>query len=138
MAIAKWTPWQELDSMERRMRRFFDDAGFVPGFLPPADVFETDDEFVVELEVPGFKQPQLSIQQTDHLLTIKGEHEATVEKKERAFLLHERLERSFERRFQLPSEVDTAQLKGSFHEGVLTVRAPKTVAAKPHQVPIGK
>ncbi len=136
MAIAKRTPWQELDLMERRMRRFFDEVGFAPGYLPPADIFETDKEFVVELEVPGFKEERLAIEQTDHLLTIKGEREEAVEQTERAFHLHERLERSFERRFRLPPEVDTKRLKGSFHEGVLTIRAPKTPDARPHRIAI--
>jgi HSP20 family protein len=136
MAIAKRTPLQELDLMERRMRRFFDDVGFAPGFLPPADVFETEKEFVVELEVPGFTEDRLAVEQTDHVLTVKGEREDAIEKQERAFHLHERLERSFERRFRLPPEVDTKHLKGSFHEGVLTIRAPKRPDATPHRVPI--
>jgi hypothetical protein len=38
MAIVKWEPWTDLDLMERRMRRFFDLAGFVPAPLPAADV----------------------------------------------------------------------------------------------------
>ena len=41
MAIVKWEPWTDLDLMERRMRRFFDVAGFVPAPLPAADVYET-------------------------------------------------------------------------------------------------
>ncbi|MGZ8694661.1 MAG: Hsp20/alpha crystallin family protein [Gaiellaceae bacterium] len=138
MAITRWEPFQELESMERRMRRFFDEVRLVPGFLPAADVYETDEEYVVELEVPGFEQPQLTIEQSDHTLTIRGDRAEATEKTERAFHLHERLARSFERRFQLPREVDTKRVEGTFHEGVLTVHAPKAPAAKPRRIPIGK
>lgn len=137
MAVAKWTPWEELESMERRMRRFFDDLGFVPGYLPAADVYETDDEFVVEVEVPGFTEAELAVEQSDHVLTIKGDRAQTKEKTEREFYLRERLARSFERRFRLPPEAATRELASTFHEGVLTVHAPKAAAAKPRRIPIG-
>jgi HSP20 family protein len=138
MAISRWEPFQELESMERRMRRFLDEVRLVPGLLPAADVYETDEEYVVELEVPGFKEPELTIEQSDHTLTIRGDRAETTEKTERAFHLHERLARSFERRFKLPPEADTKRIEGTFHEGVLTVHAPKAPAAKPHRIPIGK
>ena len=56
MAITRWAPFQELDSMERRLRRVFEDAGLAPKLTPAADICETDDRFVVELEVPGFEK----------------------------------------------------------------------------------
>ena len=63
--IVKWTPFQELDSMERRMRRMFEEIGFAPTLLPAADTYETDEEFVVELEVPGFAEKELVIEVSD-------------------------------------------------------------------------
>ena len=72
MTIVKWTPFTELDSMERRMRRLFEEIGFAPGLAPAADVYETDEEFVVELEVPGYEEKELSIEVSDHTLAIKG------------------------------------------------------------------
>jgi len=56
MAATKWAPSPELDSMERRVRRLFEEIGFAPALAPAADVYETDDEFVVELEVPGYEE----------------------------------------------------------------------------------
>ena len=51
--LVKWNPFRELDLMERRVRRMFEDVGFAPAPLPAADVYETESEFVLELEVPG-------------------------------------------------------------------------------------
>ena len=136
MAIVRWTPFTELDSMERRMRRVFEEIGFAPGLAPAADVYETDDEFVVEVEVPGYEEKELSIEVSDHTLAVKGSREKTKQEKTKEFSLHERLEREFERRFVLPSEADTEHLKAVFGKGVLEVRAPKLQAVKSTKVEI--
>lgn len=138
MEIVKWTPFRELEAMERRMRRLFDEAGFATALLPAADVYETDDEYVVELEVPGFDEQELAIEVTDHTLRVKGERAEEKEKRDKTFRLHERLERSFERRFELPTEADTEAVKAEFKKGVLEVHAPKAQAAKPRSIAIGK
>jgi HSP20 family protein len=138
MAIVRWTPFTELDSMERRMRRVFEEIGIAPGLVPAADVYQTADEFVVEVEAPGFDQKELSIEVSDHTLAIKGSHSGTREENEREFALHERLEREFERRFILPRDADTEHVKAVFSKGVLEVRAQKLPAAKAKQVAITK
>src|SRR6476660_7745080 len=104
MTIEMWMPLQQLDLVERRLRRLFEEAGFAPPLLPAADVYETADDFVVELDVPGFAEKELEIEVSDHTLTIKGEQTETKEEMEKAFRLRERLEREFERRFALPIE----------------------------------
>jgi len=138
MAIVRWTPFTELDSMERRMRRIFEEIGFAPVLAPAADVYETDDEFVVEVEAPGYEEKELSIEVSDHTLAIKGSHSGTQEQKQREFALRERVEREFERRFILPSEADTEHLKAVFSDGVLEVHAQKLPAAKAKHVAITK
>jgi HSP20 family protein len=128
--MIKWAPFRELDVFDRRFRRLFEDFGLAP-VVPAADVYETPEEFVVELEVPGYAEKELGIEVTDHLLTVKGERAETREQKEKAaFLLHERLERHFERRFELPVDADTDAVKAVFKQGVLEIRAPKAIEAK--------
>jgi HSP20 family protein len=136
MTIVEWTPFTQLDPMERRMRRILDGIGFAPGFAPAADVYETDDEFVFELEVPGYDEKELAIEVSDHTLAIKGTHEKTEQERTREFAVHERIEREFERRFILPSEVDTEHLKAVFTNGVLEVHAEKLPIVKPKKVKI--
>ena len=136
MAIVRWTPFTELDSMERRMRRVFEEIGFAPGLAPAADVYETDEEFVVELEVPGYEEKELSIEVSDHTLAVRGSREKTREEKAKEYTLHERLEREFERRFVLPREADTEHVKAVFGKGVLEVHTQKVPTAKAQQVAI--
>jgi HSP20 family protein len=135
-AIEKWSPLHELDSMERRMRRVFEEAGFAPTLQPAVDIYETDDEFVVELEVPGFEENELGIEVSDHRLTVKGQRQEVKEKKEKTFRLRERLDREFERRFELPAEAETKHLKAKFRKGVLEVHAPKLAISKPTKIEI--
>lgn len=135
--LDKWTPLHELELMERRMRNLFNTAGVLPAPLPAADVYETDDEFVVELEAPGFEQKELAVEVTDHTLTIKGARSETTDETEKSFRFHERLERGFERSFPLPVAADAEHVKARFEKGLIEVRAPKLKAAKPRKIPIG-
>ena len=136
--MVKWSPLQELDSMERRMRRMFEEIGFAPTLPPAADIYETDEEFVVELEVPGFEEKELGIEVSDHQLTVKGARTEEKEQQERIFRLRERLERAFERRFVLPAEADTEHVRATFHKGMLEVHAPKVEVSRPKKVAITK
>jgi HSP20 family protein len=136
MTIVKWTPLMELDPIERRMRRWLEEFGFAPLVAPPTDIYETEDEYVVELEVPGFDEKELTVEVVDHTLAIKGERVAVKEEEKKEFALHERLAGRFERRFALPVAADTDQVKALFAKGVLEVHAPKAPIAKPRKVTI--
>jgi HSP20 family protein len=136
MALEPLIPFRELDSMERRMRRLFEGWGFAPTLVPAADIYETPEELVVEIEVPGFEEKDLEVEVTDHVLTVKGTRKEVKEEKDKTFRLHERLDREFMRRFELPPEADTTKVKAVFTKGVLELHTPKTVEAKAHRIPI--
>jgi HSP20 family protein len=137
LTLDRRTPLRELDRMERRMRRLFEDRGLFAFEAPATDVYETEADYVVELEVPGFDRDELTVEVADHTLVVSGEHEEEAEKAGRELLLHERLERRFERRFELPREVDADKVVAQCEKGVLTVHVPKTGSkAKPRKVTI--
>ncbi len=131
--LVRWNPFRELELMDRGMGRMLMP---LPALLPAADVYETEDEFIVELEVPGYEQKELAIEVSDHVLTVKGEHKQAIEETEKTYRLHERPEREFERRFELPTIFDTAKLTATFQQGVLELHAPRVEAAVPKKIPI--
>jgi HSP20 family protein len=137
-SLVKWSPFRELDLIERQMRRMLEDVGIAPAMLPAADVYETEVEFVLEVEVPGYAEKELTIEAVDHTVAISGERKVVEERKEKTFRLHERLEKHFERRFEPPLEADTEHLRAVFEKGVLEVHAPKSPEAKPRKITIGK
>lgn len=138
MAIVKWDPWHELEAMERRMRRMLDLPSSVT--LPSADVYETDTEWVAELEVPGFEDKDLTVEVVGEAVRVAGQREQSKEEQKKSFHVKERLESSFERRFMLPPGADADAVAATFDKGVLHIRAPKTVAAagRPKSITIGK
>lgn len=136
--IVKWSPFHDLDVIERRMRRLLEDVGVAPEPIPAADLYETPREVIVELDVPGFEEKELELEVTDHTLTIKGERKEEKEEKDTTFHLHERLEKRFERRFTMPPEADLDKIEAHFGKGVLEVHVPKVEQAKPRTIEITK
>jgi HSP20 family protein len=136
-SLERWTPIRELDRMERRMRRLFEDAGFFAA-APASDVYETEAEYVIEIEVPGFEEGDLEVEVADHGLVVKGTRTEETHEERTSVLLHERLEREFERRFDLPFAGDLEHVSAGFDKGVLTLHVPKVEAARPRKIAIGQ
>lgn len=136
--IVKWSPFRDLDVIERRMRRLLEDVGVAPEPLPAADLYETAGEVVVSVDVPGFEEKELGIEVSDHTLIVKGERTEEKERQDKTFHLHERLEKHFERRFAMPAETDLENVKAVFGKGVLEVHVPKIEQAKPRTIEITK
>ena len=81
-------------------------------------------------------EEELTLEVSDHSLTIKGTREELKDENDKTFRLHERLEREFERTFAFPPEVDTEQVTAGFVKGVLEVRAPKLSIPESREIPI--
>ena len=133
---ARWDPFRELDELYDRMNRLWE-TGLVPGaerWAPLADVEETDDAYSVEIDLPGGAREDIDIQLDDRELTDSGE----VKEKERSGILRRRTRRvgQFHYAVRLPGDVDADNVTASLHEGVLTVRVPKSQAAKPRRIAI--
>jgi HSP20 family protein len=136
MNLVRWSPLPEFEALDRRLRRMFDEFGIVPTAIPATDVYETDKEYAFEFEVPGFEEKELTVQVSDHTLVVKGERTETKDERKKEYRLHERLEKVFERRFELPREADPKGIGAEFAKGILTVRAPKVEAIEPRKVEI--
>ncbi len=135
-AVAGWDPLRELDELADRVNRLWE-AGFdggLQGWAPLADVEETDDSYVVEIDLPGVKRDEVDIQLTDRQLTVSGE----VTEKERTGILRRRTRRvgRFQYSVTLPADVDADGVSARLDDGVLTVRVPKAEQAKPRRIPI--
>jgi HSP20 family protein len=135
MTLVRWSPFQDLETVDRRMRRMLDQVGIVPAW-PAADVYESNGEYIYELEVPGYEEKDLAVMVRDHMLTVRGEKTEKKEEKEKTFYLNERLAKKFERRFELPAEAMTDKVAAEFKQGVLIVHAPKAAEIEPRTIAI--
>jgi HSP20 family protein len=139
MALVRWNPIGELAGLEiDRLNRMFSDLySETTRWVPPVDIFETENhEVVIKAEVPDVRREDLKVSFENQVLTITGERKAP----EPAAGDHvQRLERrhgSFVRSFTLPVSVDASNISASYKDGVLTVRLPRREDAKPKTISV--
>lgn len=135
---ARWDPFAELNRLNQQLQSYLDRWGEVPelagGFTPLADVEETDDAYVVEIELPGIKRDDASVEVAGRRLTVSGERK----ERERVGILRRRTRTvgRFHYEVVLPGEVDEDGVSASMEEGVLSVRVPKAASERPRRIPI--
>ena len=105
-------------------------------WAPSVDISETDDAFEVRAELPGVVKDDVHISVKDNLLTLSGEKRQENVDDAQNYRRVERRYGSFQRRFTLPPEVATDDIKAEFNDGVLTLSIPKPEAVKPTEIPI--
>lgn len=108
-------------------------AWFQPGVGAPLNVWEENDTFFAEAEVPGLKHEDLDVSVVGNQLTIKGRRDAAAEK-ETVFHRRERSVGEFVRAITLPAEIDADKVSATLNGGVLTVTLPKAETAKPRKI----
>lgn len=119
----------------RLMDELFRSSGIgsrVTGFTP-LDVRETDDEYLVMVDLPGVKPDDVTIEVNDAVLTVSGSR-VPVETGE--LQLSERPYGSFVRSLTLPKGVDSDKIMADFRGGVLELRIPKPAEVKPKKIAI--
>ena len=105
-------------------------------WVPSVDISETDDDFEVRAELPGVAKDDLHVSVKDNLLTLSGEKRQEKRDDTQNYRRVERRYGSFQRRFSLPTEVKTDDIKAEFGDGVLTLSIPKPEAVKPTEIPV--
>jgi HSP20 family protein len=105
-------------------------------WVPPVDLVEAEDHFVLRADLPGLSEEDVAIEVQDGTLTISGERAAEHEQRERGWYRIERSFGSFRRSLTLPDGVDAEAISASFDRGVLEVRIPKPAERKPRRVEI--
>ena len=130
------------EPFSREVDRLFD-AFFGGGeggsrrWVPPMDLVEAEDHFVLKADLPGLSEDDVSIEIDDGALKISGERKAEHESNERGWYRVERAFGSFARTLSLPEGVDADAVSASFDRGVLEVTIPKPEQRKPRKVAIG-
>jgi len=105
-------------------------------WVPPMDLVEADDHFVLKADLPGLSDDDVAIEVRDGTLKISGERKEEHEESERGWYRVERSFGTFSRSLTLPDGVDPDGIKAEFHDGVLEVRIPKPEERKPRRIEI--
>ena len=144
MALIRWDPVRELDSLQSDMNRLFDSffqgkvANGVGGrrWIPAMDLVETADHLVLRADLPGMTEDDINIEIKDGVLTVTGERKGEHEERSEGFYRVERAFGSFSRSLSLPDGVDAGGVSARFDKGVLEVKIPKPEESKPQRVQI--
>lgn len=137
--LGRWDPFGELGRLNQQLQRYVDHWRDLPsswgdGFAPLADVEETDDAFVVEIELAGIKKGDVDIELSGRRLVVSGERK----ERERAGILRKRTRTVGHFRYEvvLPTELDEDGASAGLDEGILTVRVPKAASDRPRRITV--
>lgn len=145
MEVVHLQPLREMANLQRAMDRMFEDSFFRPsrflaepisGVDAPVDLYQTDDDVVVKVSLPGFKPEEVDISIVGNTLTIKGEHSEEKEEKKKDYLRRERSYGAFSRSLVVPVSVQAEKAEANFDNGVLTLTLPKAEETKPRQIKV--
>ncbi len=121
--------------------RMFDEVFSRPQFHvaaggPEADFYETENDFVLEMDLPGFTQEDVDVTVEKGVLSISGERTVEREEGQGTYHLRERSWGKFSRSFSIPHTIDGDRVKAEFAKGVLMVTLPKAPEAKARKIEI--
>lgn len=143
-AINRWDPIRDVsslqDEVERMFRQAFGGRGETPAatgaWSPALDVEETEEGFVLHVELPGVTADDVEVSLEDDVLTITGERGFYTDKAAEGFRRIERRFGRFHRAIRLPDRVDVNAVEASYRDGLLTITVPKAEEAKPRRIEV--
>lgn len=145
MNIVRWSPLRDFMNMQERLNQFFRDDFqkeseannlSMTSWSPSTDIYETKDEYVFKIEVPGMTRDNIEIEFKDDTLIIKGERKEESEVKKEDYHRIERICGSFTRSFNIPKNVDEKKIDAAIKDGILELHIPKKEEAKAKAIPI--
>lgn len=136
MAIVKWTPMNMMDDMDR-----FPDAGWMPMIPqrimnPAMDVYEDQDQVIVETPLVGIEPSKVNIEIEDNILKISGQSGHQSEVDDKNYYRKEVRYGSFYRAISLPKAVVGEKANATYKDGILKIAMPKADEAKPKKITV--
>lgn len=134
MALVRYNPWQEMNSLQRQLNRLFDDALTSDNWgdfsnlskLPAAELTETNDALHLKLEVPGMEAKDLDIQVMADRVAISGERKSEIKEKTRSEFRYGK----FQRVIPLPARIQNTNVTADYKDGILNLTLPKSEEEK--------
>ncbi|HPM27986.1 MAG TPA: Hsp20 family protein [bacterium] len=137
--IMPWSPWREMASMREALDRMFDEGVTTltrnsDWQYPAINVRQTENNILIEADVPGMKQEDIDIEISDNMVTIAGERKASHEEKGANYFHKEVSFGSFRRSINLPVDVKGDKASADIVDGTLVVKLPKAEPEKPKTI----
>jgi HSP20 family protein len=140
MTVVRYEPWSLVNRFQRDIDRLFgtpqttaNDSG---AWLPPVDISEEDNQFLVRVDLPGVDPKAVEITSEQGVLTIRGRREESRRETRDGYRRIERVNGEFQRRFSLPESADVHNIKAKAVNGVLEVSIPKLAQVQPQRITV--
>ena len=131
MAIVKWEPilprWWRMP--------WLDEEDWIE-YEEGLNVYETDDELVIEAYVPGVSEDEIDVSIEDNVIRIKAEHKEDKEKKKKKVVYRQTAQASYFYSTTIPCPVKTDKAEAVLENGVLKITLPKAEEAKPKKIAV--
>lgn len=144
--LIRFSPGHELRRMQNEIDRLFNDFFPTPNekvaeektavWTPRVDLSETEDAYILKLDVPGIDKKDLSINFQDGTLTISGERKSDNREEGKNFVRIERQFGHFFRSFNIPAAVKADKIEAKYTNGELEIQVPKAEEVKPISVKV--
>ena len=140
--LVRWEPLREIASLQNEMSRFMNgllegNGRTNQGWVPALDVWETENEIVYALDLPGISEDKIAVELDAGALTVTAERERNEEQSEQHFYRFERRYGTFSRTFTVPQGVSDSDVTADYQNGVLEVHIKKPEQPKPKQIQVG-
>ena len=140
MTVVRYEPWALVNRLQKDIDRLFGapqttatDSG---AWLPPVDIHEEAQQFILNVDLPGVNPAAVEITSEHGVLTIRGKREEARREDAQGYRRVERVTGEFLRRFSLPDSVDTQNIKAKAANGVLEVAIPKLAQVQPQRIAV--
>lgn len=143
MALIRWEPFREIESMQRQMNRLFDQMTTYNGglgndgdridnmtLMPATEIHETPNEVKLKVEVPGVEANDLDVKVSAEAVAIQGERKTEIEHEDKSMRRSEFRYGSFARVIPLPARIQNDKVQAEFKNGVLCLTLPKAEEEK--------
>lgn len=129
MLLTKFDPFKQLKEMEKSFYNYPTNEG-VNGFVPVVNTREGESAYHIDVDLPGVKKEDISVDVDKNVLTIAGERKTKDEVKEEDYYKIETSFGKFSRSFTIPESVDIENIEARSEDGVLEVIIPKIEETK--------
>lgn len=137
-------PLRELLCLQEKMNRLYEESLDREGeredlsgrWMPPVDIYESDEAIVVQAELPGLSREDVQIDVEQGLLRIQGERKFQKNVQQGRYHRIERCYGIFKRSFPLPQDISADMAKAHFSNGLLEIVIPKPEKPKPKQIKV--
>ncbi|MDD4624121.1 MAG: Hsp20/alpha crystallin family protein [Bacilli bacterium] len=92
--------------------------------LMKADIIEEDENYVIEMDIPGFKKEEIDIKYDEGYITITAKKDLSKKEDKRNFIQRERAYGEYSRSFYL-GNVNEDNINAKFEDGILKIKCPK-------------